>query len=34
MGSTELTLSGVGRVLPELRLLPDRTRQLLEAGVI
>lgn len=34
MGSTELTLPGVGCVLSELSLLPDRARQLLEAGVI
>lgn len=34
MGSTKLALHGVGLVLSELGPLPDRARQLLEAGVV
>lgn len=34
MGSTKLALHGVGLGLSELGSLPDRARQLLEAGVV
>lgn len=34
MGSTKLALHGVGLGLSELGPLPDRARQLLEAGVV
>lgn len=33
-GFTKLALHGVGLVLSELGSLPDRARQLLEAGVV